>query len=123
MQWALFTKEDQLFDTHLFMDHAVPGVRAMNSEILDQARAVFCGRKVAARCAGDGCDSVDGNLLLNRSAKVNTMPQLKIMDDVKCTHGATIGELDEQALFYLQTRVDAKRACDVDVCLCERGIG
>ena len=47
----------------------------------------------------------NGNLLLSRNAKVNTMPQLEIYaDDVKCTHGATIGELDEEALFYLQSR-------------------
>ena len=43
--------------------------------------------------------------MLSRNAKVNTMPQLEIYaDDVKCTHGATIGELDEEALFYLQSR-------------------
>ena len=45
----------------------------------------------------------NGNLLLSRGAKVNTLPQLEIYaDDVKCSHGATIGELDETALFYLQ---------------------
>ena len=109
-------KEDQLFDTHLFMDHAVPKCQShelYKGILSDQARAVFCGRILVQQDAQE-TDAIqsNGNLLLNRSAKVNTMPQLEIYaDDVKCTHGATIGELDEQALFYLQTRgVDAKRA-------------
>ena len=47
----------------------------------------------------------NANLLLSRTAKVNTLPQLEIYaDDVKCTHGATIGQLQEDALYYLQTR-------------------
>ena len=100
---------NQLFDTHLFMDHAVP---ACNSHELykgiltDKARGVFCGRILVEKDAQqtDAIQS-NANLLLSRSAKVNTMPQLEIYaDDVKCTHGATIGELDNEALFYLQTR-------------------
>lgn len=109
-------KEDQLFDTHLFMDHAVPKCQShelYKGILSDQARAVFCGRILVQQDAQE-TDAIqsNGNLLLNRAAKVNTMPQLEIYaDDVKCTHGATIGELDDQALFYLQTRgVDPKRA-------------
>jgi Fe-S cluster assembly protein SufD len=45
------------------------------------------------------------NLLLSPSARVNTKPQLEILaDDVKCTHGATVGQLDDDQLFYLQSR-------------------
>ena len=101
--------EDQLFDTHLFMDHAVPKCQShelYKGILSDQARAVFCGRILVQQDAQE-TDAIqsNGNLLLSRAAKVNTMPQLEIYaDDVKCTHGATIGELDEQALFYLQTR-------------------
>ena len=109
-------QEDQLFDTHLFMDHAVPKCQSheLYKGILSgQARAVFCGRILVQQDAQE-TDAIqsNGNLLLSRAAKVNTMPQLEIYaDDVKCTHGATIGELDEQALFYLQTRgVDSKQA-------------
>lgn len=99
----------QHFDTHMFMDHAVPKCNSheLYKGILDEkARAVFCGRILVQQDAQQ-TDAVQSNrnLLLSRGAKVNTLPQLEIYaDDVKCTHGATIGELDEQALYYLQTR-------------------
>ncbi len=99
----------QHFDTHMFMDHAVPNCNSheLYKGILDEkARAVFCGRILVQQDAQQ-TDAVQSNksLLLSRGAKVNTLPQLEIYaDDVKCTHGATIGELDEEALYYLQTR-------------------
>ncbi|MBN2686447.1 MAG: Fe-S cluster assembly protein SufD [Pontiellaceae bacterium] len=102
-------KARQLFDTHLFMDHAVPKCNSheLYKGILDeQARSVFCGRILVQQDAQQ-TDAVQSNksLLLSRSAKVNSLPQLEIYaDDVKCTHGATVGQLDEQALYYLQTR-------------------
>ncbi|MBN2161425.1 MAG: Fe-S cluster assembly protein SufD [Pontiellaceae bacterium] len=102
-------KDRQLFDTHMFMDHAVPQCNSheLYKGILDEkARAVFCGRILVQQDAQQ-TDAVQSNknLLLSRGAKVNTLPQLEIYaDDVKCTHGATVGELDEQALYYLQTR-------------------
>tara|TARA_A100001015_G_scaffold55856_2_gene61432 strand:- start:7025 stop:8215 length:1191 start_codon:yes stop_codon:yes gene_type:complete len=109
-------KDEQLFDTHMFMDHAVPKCQShelYKGILSDRARGVFCGR-ILVREDAQETDAIqsNGNLLLSRAAKVNTMPQLEIYaDDVKCTHGATIGELDEQALFYLQTRgVDPTRA-------------
>ncbi len=102
-------KDKQHFDTHMFMDHAVPKCNSheLYKGILDdKAHAVFCGRILVQKDAQE-TDAVqsNGNLLLSRGAKVNTLPQLEIYaDDVKCTHGATIGELDETALYYLQTR-------------------
>ncbi len=102
-------KDRQLFDTHMFMDHAVPECNSheLYKGILDdKARAVFCGRILVQQDA-QKTDAIQSNrnLLLSRDAKVNTLPQLEIYaDDVKCTHGATIGELDEQALYYMQTR-------------------
>ncbi len=102
-------KRQQLFDTHIFVDHAVPKCSSheIYKGILDEkARAVFCGRILVQQDAQetDAVQSSD-NLLLSRAARVSTMPQLEIYaNDVKCTHGATIGELDEQALFYLKTR-------------------
>ena len=102
-------KEQQLFDTHLFMDHAVAKCNShelYKGILADKAKSVFCGRILVQQDAQE-TDAIqsNANLLLSRGAKVHTMPQLEIYaDDVKCTHGATIGELDEQALFYLQTR-------------------
>jgi Fe-S cluster assembly protein SufD len=102
-------KDKQFFDTHMFMDHAVPKCNSheLYKGILDdKARAVFCGR-ILVRQDAQETDAIQSNknLLLSRSAKVNTLPQLEIYaDDVKCTHGATVGEMDELALYYLQTR-------------------
>ena len=102
-------KDKQHFDTHLFMDHAVPKCNSheLYKGILDgRARAVFCGRILVQKDAQQ-TDAIQNNknLLLARTAKVHTLPQLEIYaDDVKCTHGATVGQLDEQALYYLQSR-------------------
>jgi Fe-S cluster assembly protein SufD len=108
-------KDKQLFDTHLFMDHAVPKCSShelYKGILSDKARAVFCGRILVQKGAQQ-TDAIQSNknLLLSRGAKVNTLPQLEIYaDDVKCTHGATVGELDEAALYYLQTRgIDPKQ--------------
>ncbi len=101
--------EKQHFDTHLFMDHAVANCNSheLYKGILDEkSKAVFCGR-ILVRQDAQQTDAVQSNrnLLLSRGAKVHSLPQLEIYaDDVKCTHGATIGELDEVALYYLQTR-------------------
>ncbi|MEI6892607.1 MAG: Fe-S cluster assembly protein SufD [Pontiella sp.] len=102
-------KGKQHFDTHIFMDHAVPKCNSheLYKGILDdKARSVFCGR-ILVQPHAQQTDAIqsNGNLLLSRGAKVHTLPQLEIYaDDVKCTHGATIGQLDEAGLYYLQTR-------------------
>ena len=75
--------------------------------ILDgTARAVFNG-KIFVRQDAQKTDAKQTNrtLLLSDDATINTKPQLEIFaDDVKCTHGATIGQLDEDAIFYLRAR-------------------
>ena len=99
----------RLIDNHTFIDHAVP--RCVSHElykgILDgQARGVFNG-KIFVRQDAQKTDAKQTNqtLLLSQEATINTKPQLEIYaDDVKCTHGATVGQLDEQALFYLRAR-------------------
>lgn len=101
--------EKQHFDTHLFMDHAVAKCDSheLYKGILDEkSKAVFCGRILVQQDAQEtDAKQSNRNLLLSRGAKVHSLPQLEIYaDDVKCTHGATIGELDETALYYLQTR-------------------
>lgn len=99
----------QLADTHSCIDHAQPHgtSRQLNKSIADgSAHAVFNG-KVVVRPGAQRTDSAQSsrNLLLSSRAQVDTQPQLEIFaDDVKCTHGATIGQLDADEVFYLQSR-------------------
>jgi Fe-S cluster assembly protein SufD len=101
--------ERQLADTHTFIDHAKPhGVsRHLHKTIVDgAAHAVFSG-KVMVRPGAQRADSAQSsrNLLLSAKALVDTLPQLEIFaDDVKCTHGATVGQLDSEEVFYLRSR-------------------
>ena len=99
----------QLADTHSCIDHAQPHgtSRQLHKCIAGgTAHAVFNG-KVIVRPGAQRTDSAQSsrNLLLSSRAQVDTQPQLEIFaDDVKCTHGATIGQLDAEELFYLQSR-------------------
>lgn len=96
-------------DLQTFVDHATPqcSSRQLYKGILGgQARGVFNGR-VRVRPAAQKTDArqTNRNLLLTEEALVDTKPQLEIhADDVRCTHGATIGRLDEDALYYLRSR-------------------
>jgi Fe-S cluster assembly protein SufD len=99
----------QHVDHHTVIDHAEPhcSSRELYKGILDdKSRAVFNGR-IVVRPDAQKTDSQQSNrnLLLSDDALVNTNPQLEIYaDDVKCAHGATIGQLDADALFYLRSR-------------------
>ena len=90
-------------------DHAQPHCDSheLYKGILDgRSRAVFNG-KIIVRLDAQKTDAKQSNkaLLLSEGAQVTTKPQLEIFaDDVKCTHGATVGQLDEEALFYLRSR-------------------
>lgn len=101
--------ERQVADTHSFIDHAEPHgkSRQLHKCIVDgAAHAVFRG-KVMVRPGAQRTDSAQSsrNLLLSSRAAVDTLPQLEIFaDDVKCTHGATVGELDSEEVFYLRSR-------------------
>ena len=101
--------ETQHADTHSVIDHRVPNcVSHQNYKgIVDEkARAVFNG-KVFVRENAHGTNAVQSNknLLLSNDARVDTKPQLEIFnDDVKCAHGATVGQLEEEELFYLLSR-------------------
>jgi len=70
---------------------------------------------VHAKAYGSDAHQENHNLLLSRNAEIDTKPQLEIFaDDVKCTHGATVGQLDEDQLFYLRSRgIDAELARSV----------
>ena len=74
--------------------------------LADRARGVFNG-KIIVRPDAQKTDAKQTNraLLLSEDARINTKPQLEIFaNDVKCTHGAAVGQLDEEALFYLRSR-------------------
>ncbi len=99
----------QHIDNHTRVDHRVgPAVsREEYRGILNErARCVFNGKAVVHKGA-DGTDAEQSNhnLLLSETAEIDTKPELEIYaDDVKCAHGATVGQLDKSALFYLRTR-------------------
>jgi len=96
-------------DTHSVIDHLVPNCtshQTYRGVLNDHSRAVFNG-KVFVRENAHGTDAQQSNknLLLSNNARVDTKPQLEIFnDDVKCSHGATVGQLEEDELFYLLTR-------------------
>lgn len=102
-------RDKQLTDVHLDVQHQKPGCTSRETfrGVLDgKGRVVFDGRILVAKDAQltDAALSND-NLMLSRSAEVDTKPQLEIYaDDVKCSHGTTVGELDSDMLFYLRSR-------------------
>lgn len=100
---------DQVIDNHTRIDHAKPNCNSFEvyKTILDdRAHGVFNG-KIFVYEDAQKTDAKQTNkaVLLSREATINTKPQLEIFaDDVKCTHGATIGKLQDEALFYLRAR-------------------
>ena len=100
---------DRLVDNHTTIDHArphCPSHEVYKGILGGRAKAVFNGKIIVRRDA-QKTDAKQTNraLLLSDDALINTKPQLEIFaDDVKCTHGAAIGQLDEDALFYLRAR-------------------
>ena len=106
---AYLMHKEQHVDTTLVVDHAAPNTtsRQLYKGVLDdKARGVFQG-KIIVRPAAQKSDGqqLSRALLLSNQSEINTKPELEILaDDVKCSHGATAGELDESALFYLRAR-------------------
>jgi len=100
---------DQLIDNHTTIYHDQPNCRSWEvyKGLLDQqSHGVFNG-KILVKPEAQKTDAKQTNraLLLSRDARIDTKPQLEIFaDDVKCTHGATVGQLDQMAVFYLQSR-------------------
>jgi Fe-S cluster assembly protein SufD len=99
----------QLMDNHTTIDHAKPHCNShqLYKSILNgNAKGVFNG-KIFVRQDAQKTDAKQTNktLLLSDEATIDTKPQLEIFaDDVKCTHGATVGQLDEEQVFYLRSR-------------------
>jgi Fe-S cluster assembly protein SufD len=108
---------DRLMDTHTSLDHAMPHCTShelYKGILAGRSKAVFNGR-IIVRIDAQKTDAKQTNraLLLSDEATINSNPQLEIFaDDVKCTHGAAVGQLDEEAMFYLQarglTRIEAR---------------
>jgi Fe-S cluster assembly protein SufD len=96
-------------DTHSVIDHLVPNCTSgqnYKGVLNDKSRAVFNGIVfVRENATGTDAQQSNKNLLLSNEARVDTKPQLEIFnDDVKCSHGATVGQLEDEELFYLLTR-------------------
>lgn len=96
-------------DNHTRIDHLAAHTASdelYRGIIRDRGHAVFNGKVVVAEAAiKTDATQTNNNLLLTRNGEIDTKPELEIYaDDVQCSHGATIGQLDEQALFYLRSR-------------------
>jgi Fe-S cluster assembly protein SufD len=99
----------QLVDNHMRVEHAKPHCDShelFKGILEDRARAVFNGRiYVYPGAQKTDAKQTNRNLLLSKDAVANSNPQLEIFaDDVKCTHGSTVGQLDELGVFYLRSR-------------------
>lgn len=102
-------RNSQLIDYHTNVEHCVP--HCTTNEVFrgivgDSAKAVFNGRiHIHPQAQKTLAQLSNKNLLTSRTAEINTKPELEIYaDDVRCAHGATISQLDETSLFYLQSR-------------------
>ena len=103
------TTNRQHHDNEISTTHAAPNGTSdqyYKGILSGRSRAVFSGKDCGGkRCPEDGREPEDLNLLLSHGAEVDTKPSLEIYaDDVKCAHGATAGHVDEDTLFYLQSR-------------------
>ena len=100
---------NQLYDTHSLIDHAKPHCNSHEKYkgiLDDNSHGVFNGKVIVRRNAQKtNAFQENKNIILSNGALINTKPQLEIFaDDVKCSHGATIGQLDADAMFYLKSR-------------------
>ncbi|MES2589881.1 MAG: Fe-S cluster assembly protein SufD [Bacteroidota bacterium] len=106
---AYILKGKQHVDNHTIVDHKVAHCESnelYKGVIDDQATAVFNGKVFVRKDAQKiNAFQSNGNVLLSDNATVNSKPELEIYaDDVKCSHGSTTGQLDEEAIFYLRAR-------------------
>ncbi|MBV7439831.1 Fe-S cluster assembly protein SufD [Weeksellaceae bacterium TAE3-ERU29] len=109
MQAVTVGEAEQLIDHHTLVEHTAPNCESheLYRTILgDKSKGVFNGKIIV----DDVAQKIDAfqqnnNILLTKDASINTKPQLEIFaDDVKCSHGCTVGQLDKSALFYMQQR-------------------
>lgn len=111
--------DSQLADTHSVISHNFANGTSQQLHkcvISDRAHAVFSGKIQVAKAAQlTNSSQFNRNLLLSSQAKIDTQPQLEILaDNVKCAHGATVSQLEQEEIFYLQSRgIDAARAVNL----------
>ncbi len=112
---AYLLKGNQHADNHTVIDHMMP--HCLSNELYkgvidEQATAVFNGKVFVRKDAQKiNAFQSNGNVLMTDTASVNSKPELEIYaDDVKCSHGSTTGQLDEEAVFYLQSRGISERS-------------
>ena len=116
---AFFGRENNHIDNHTYVHHSAPhGTSDENYKgiLSDKALGVFNGKiKVYQDAQKINAFQSNKNILLSESAAMNSKPELEIYaDDVKCSHGSTTGQLDQQALFFLRTRgISKEKAADM----------
>ncbi len=104
-----FTDKDQFLDNHTHQDHVAPYATSdllFKGAVKDHSRAVYSGTiRVSPGSHGTDSYQANRNLSLSPNARVDTMPNLEIgANDVRCTHGATISQIEEEYIFYLMSR-------------------
>ncbi|MCK7551107.1 MULTISPECIES: Fe-S cluster assembly protein SufD [Marinobacter] len=115
---VVVTQGKQHYDNHTTIEHVAAHCNSEETYrniAADQSHAVFNGRiHIHQDAQKSNADMNNKNLLLSNGAEIDTKPELEIYaDDVKCAHGATIGQLDEVSLFYLVSRGIGRREANV----------
>lgn len=118
MNGVYLARDSEHVDVHSCVEHRQP--HGTTDELFrglidDQAKAVFNGRiHIHPQAQKTQADLSNRNLLLSRKAEVNTKPELEIYaDDVRCSHGATVSQVDERSLYYLQSRGISRAEAEV----------
>ncbi|MBS3804282.1 MAG: Fe-S cluster assembly protein SufD [Oleiphilaceae bacterium] len=111
---VVVTQGKQHYDNHTTIEHVAPHCNSEETYrniAADQSHAIFNGRiHIHPDAQKSNANMSNKNLLLSTGAEIDTKPELEIYaDDVKCAHGATIGQLDEDAIFYLVSRGISRR--------------
>ena len=119
---VFLSKHKQHIDNHLNLEHGVPHCNSdtvYKGFITDSSRAVFNGRiHIHKHAQKTEAHLNNKNLLLSKQAELDTKPELEIYaDDVKCSHGASIGKLDDKSLFYFQSRGIDRATAEAMLCL------
>lgn len=119
VQGIVFADGRRHFDHHTFQDHVAPNTSSeldYRTVVGDRARSAFTGRlRITKDGAGAGAHQRNHNMLLSEHARADTIPELEIMtNDVKCSHAAAVGPIDEEQLFFCTSRglspAEARRA-------------
>src|SRR5579864_4954210 len=109
MLGLVFAEGEQQFDYHTLQGHRAPNTRSdllFKSALDDRSHSAYTGVIIIDRGAQrSDAYQANRNLLLSEGARADTEPKLEIeADDVRCTHGATVGPIDDEQLFYLASR-------------------